>query len=87
MNAIGLHGFILDSNPPNRGGLRKDSDSIRSNVNAIRLDLDWRWDCYYGEIAVCFVQNDEHSYNATCKSETSPVSVQIQSKFASVTAP
>ena len=37
--------------------LRLDSDSIRSNVNAIRLNLDWRprWAGCYGEIAICFV--------------------------------
>ena len=52
-------GFGLDStNPPNRGGLRKDSDWIRSNVNAIRLNLDWGWTGCYGEIAVrCLFYN------------------------------
>ena len=49
--------FGLYSNSPNRGAfteLRKDSDSIRSNGNAIRLSLDRRWVGCYGEIAVCF---------------------------------
>ena len=34
-------GFGLNSNLPSRGGLRKDSDWIRSNVNAIRLEMGW----------------------------------------------
>ena len=61
-------GFGLDStNPPNRGGLRKDSDWIRSNVNAIRLNLDGRWAGYYGEIAVCFVKPVFHQSDFYCE--------------------
>ena len=92
--------------PPNRGGLRKDSDWTRSNVNAIRLNSYWRWAGCYGEIAVrclfykfCpkywtltshFTQSpelDQSNVNASGKSDTSPVSVQIQCKLASVNAP
>ena len=52
VNGSGLDFDCMDSNPANQGRLRKDLDSIRSNDNAIGLNLDWRWAGCYGEIAV-----------------------------------
>ena len=51
-------GFVLNSNPSNRGGLRNDSHWTRLSVNAIRLNLDWRSSGCYGEITVrCLFYN------------------------------
>ena len=95
--------FGLSSNPHNRGGMRKNSDSIRLNENTIRLNVDWRWACCYGEKTIrCLLCNvcpkcwtstliftqspelEQFNVNATGKYGTSPVSVQIQTKSASV---
>ena len=58
----------MDSNRYNRRGLRKYSDWIRSNVNAIRPNLCWKWlvamiirNICSVFVLKCFVQYDERS--------------------------